>query len=148
MKKVDDILKEMNPKSLYQYSEPFMNKPSFTQDDYQLVNELFKTIIGFFPAFKQAWPADAEFEQAKREWMKAFKQVGLNDMDDIKRGVDKFRILANPFVPSPGQFIEMCKKEVSLVPPMYQGLPIMKAQVEIQKAEVAKMKALLGIKNN
>jgi hypothetical protein len=109
MKKIEDILSEMNPKSLYEYSPPFA-QPKFTEMDYKIVNKLFLTFTSIFPAFKQAWPTESEFEGAKREWMKAFKQVELTDLELIKIGVGRFRLLATPFVPSPGQFIEMCKQ--------------------------------------
>lgn len=108
LKPINEILKEMNPKGLYEYMPPF-GQPIFTERDYRIVNKLFVTFQHIFPAFRHSWPTDAEFEGAKREWMKAFKQADLTDIELIKRGVDKFRILPNPFVPSPGQFIEMCK---------------------------------------
>lgn len=110
MKKIDEILDEMNSKSLYKYSPPFIDSnPTFTETDYKIINKLFVTFQSIFPAFRQSWPTEHEFEKAKREWMKAFKQVGLEDLTKIKIGVAKFRTNASPFVPSPGQFIAMCK---------------------------------------
>jgi Replication protein P len=92
----------------FKYRPPFMNKEEFSEQDYALVNELFKTLIRIFPAFKQAWPTTEEFEGAKREWMKAFKLAKVIDSVAIQRGVDKYRLASTPFVPSPGQFIAMC----------------------------------------
>lgn len=108
MKSIDEILDEMNPRTLYDYVPPF-DQPKFTERDYRIVNKLFVTFQHIFPAFKHSWPTESEFEGAKREWMKAFKQANLTDVELIKIGVDKFRLMPNPFVPSPGQFIEMCK---------------------------------------
>lgn len=121
MKKIDDILAELNKHHIYDYVPPFANpNPLFTERDYRIVNKLFVTFQHIFPAFRHSWPTESEFEGAKREWMKAFKQADLTDIELIKIGVDKFRLLANPFVPSPGQFIEMCKlsaEDIGLKPP-------------------------------
>lgn len=131
----------------YNYREPFMDpNPKFTEEDYKIVNKLFLTFQSIFPAFKQAWPTETEFENAKREWMKAFKQVGLKDIEIIKMGVAKFRLLETPFVPSPGQFIAMCKPEVSMIPPMYTALPSPTVCLEKQINEMNKIKELLGVK--
>ena len=111
MKPIDEInngvvvdLKTNN----FKYRPPFMYKDEFSEQDYHLVNELFKTLIRIFPAFKQAWPTSDEFEGAKREWMKAFKLAKLTESASIQRGIDKYRLSPTPFVPSPGQFIAMC----------------------------------------
>ena len=85
-----------------------------------------------------------EFENAKREWMKAFRQVGLNDIESIKRGVDAFRVLETPFVPSPGQFIAMCKKEISLVPDFYIAIESQPASKEVREREMTKIMEMLG----
>jgi len=74
-----------------------------------IINMLFRTLTSIFPAFKQAWPSEPDFEDAKKEWLKAFIQAGITDINQIKNGVNAFRLMANPFVPSPGQFIALCK---------------------------------------
>lgn len=110
MKPINDILNEMNSKRLHGYNEPFADpNPVFTEFDVKLVNKLFVSFQAIFPAFKQAWPTESEFDNAKREWMKAFKQANITEVESIKRGLDKFRLLSSPFVPSPGQFLDMCK---------------------------------------
>ena len=111
MNKINSILDEMNTGSRNEFIPPFVSPNSkFTELDYRIVNKLFKTFQSIFPAFKQAWPTDSEFENAKREWMKAFKLANLQDIEAIKRGVNSYRLAPTPFVPSPGQFIELCKK--------------------------------------
>lgn len=77
----------------------------------EIVNKLFLTMQAIFPAFQKAWPTEKEFEMAKVQWVKAFIESNLKDIEDIKRGIANYRKLATPFVPSPGQFIQMCKKE-------------------------------------
>ena len=99
-----------------------------TQEVTEFIHWLFDEIQAILPAFKQAWPSEQEFEQAKREWVKALNQVGLTEIEAIKRGVARFRVLPTPFVPSPGQFIEMCLQNDDL------GLPsIHEAWQEVKK---------------
>lgn len=107
MEKIGNIINKMVVNDELKYREPF--KKVDDQLTAKIVNKLFLTFQSIFPAFKQAWPTDVEFEQAKLEWVKAFSQVGLHDLDAIKCGVEKFRVMPNPFVPSPGQFIDMCR---------------------------------------
>ncbi len=131
----------------YNYREPFVDPaPKFTEEDYKVVNELFAVFRSIFPAFRQAWPTDEDFERSKREWIKAFKLSNLNSLETIKLGVDKYRLLENPFVPSPGQFIAMCKEEKSEVPAFYIPLPKPEVSVEKQKAEMQKIMESLGKK--
>lgn len=77
-------------------------------DTARIVNELFKTLTAIFPAFKNAWPDNETFSQAKAEWVKAFEEVNLHQIEKIKLGVKRYRLLAKPFAPSPGEFISMC----------------------------------------
>ncbi len=131
----------------YNYRDPFIDPYSqFTETDYKLVNELFAVFQSIFPAFKQSWPTESDFERSKREWIKAFKLANLTNLDSIKMGVDKYRLLVTPFVPSPGQFISMCKPENSMVPPIYKALPPANADTNKQKNEIDKMSSILGIK--
>lgn len=110
MKKIDAVVVDINLKKPFTYRPPFNieEEPKFTENDYKVVNKLFLTFQSIFPAFKQAWPTESDFEAAKREWMKAFRIAGLTDLEKIKYGVNKYRLLPNPFAPSPGQFIAMC----------------------------------------
>ncbi len=74
-----------------------------------IINMLFRTLTSIFPAFRQAWPSEPDFQDAKKEWLKAFIQADITDVYQIKEGVNAFRLMQNPFVPSPGQFIALCK---------------------------------------
>ncbi len=112
MKKISEVTDKLisDPRSDFNYQTPFAIPEDATTAN--VINELFRIIVANFPAFKQAWPTEAEYEFAKKEWIKAFNQVGLRDIEDIQRGIDKFRLLETPFVPSPGQFLALCKKEI------------------------------------
>lgn len=112
MKPIDEIANkvviDIKTANKFKYRPPFGYDEEFTEQNYKIVNKLFKTFIIIFPAFRQSWSTQNDFEAAKREWMKAFKLANLTDVEKIKRGVDKYRLLPIPFVPSPGQFIAMC----------------------------------------
>lgn len=73
-----------------------------------VVNALFEKLTFINPAFKQAWPTQREFEGAKVEWTLAFIQKGITSLDQIRRGLESYRLNPSPFVPSPGQFLELC----------------------------------------
>lgn len=111
MKKIDAIVIDINLKKPFQYRPPFYSPEelTFTEYDYNVVNKLFKTFTHIFPAFRHAWSTQDDFEAAKREYMKAFKQAKLVDLEKIKFGVSQYRMLPNPFVPSAAQFIAMCE---------------------------------------
>lgn len=74
-----------------------------------VINQLFEKLTVIMPAFKQAWPNEGDFELAKKEWMIAFKSAGITSIERVRQGIDHFRLLPKPFVPSPGEFISMCK---------------------------------------
>jgi len=90
------------------YRPPF----AYPEDDLtaKIVNKLFLTFQGMYPTFKQAWPTETEINQAKLEWIKALVQTGHNNIDDVKRGVAALRLTNSAFVPSVGQFLDLCKK--------------------------------------
>jgi hypothetical protein len=75
----------------------------------KIVNELFETLVAINPAFKQAWPSEREFKATKLQWMIAFEEADIRSFEELRKGVKAIRARANPFIPSPGEFIAMCK---------------------------------------
>ncbi len=140
MKNISDIFKNIEISS---QKTPEIN---FSEKDAEIINNLFFSLQGIFPAFRQAWGSDALFEKAKTEWIKAFALAGINSIEKINVGLNKCRLLKTPWIPTPGQFIGMCMPEVSLVPPIYIGLPKPIVTPEIQNSEMLKMRQQLGIK--
>lgn len=112
MKSIEEIANkvvvDIKTANKFKYRPPFGYEEEFTEQNYKIVNKLFKTFITIFPAFRQAWSTQSDFDAAKREWMKAFKAANLSDVEKIKIGVNRYRLAPTPFVPSPGQFIAMC----------------------------------------
>lgn len=86
----------------------------------KIINYLFEQLSVIKPAFKQAWPTDKEFQSAKYQWIRAFMDAGLRDINRIKKGMETYRLKPTAFIPSPGEFIDMCKIEPSDVgaPPL------------------------------
>jgi hypothetical protein len=109
MKKIGDIV---NLGDFKQRQIQDDNERPFTIEDVQFIHKLFDMLSAIFPAFRAAWPTQTIFDNAKIEWMKAFRQAGITSSGAIERGLNRFRLLASPFVPSPGQFIAMCEPSI------------------------------------
>jgi hypothetical protein len=80
-----------------------------------VVNLLFKELQAIFPAWKQAWPDDETLKAAKRSWIKAFMAQGIQRIEQIRYGIENCRALRNPFAPSVGEFIAMCRPTPELL---------------------------------
>lgn len=101
-----------------------------TEQMEEFINWLFFEIQSILPAFKQAWPTKGEYDGAKRNWILALCESNLKTMNQIKSGLKKLRAQNSPFVPTCGQFIELCKSSAQEL-----GLPMIeKAYTEACKA--------------
>lgn len=74
-----------------------------------VVNALFKELQAIFPAWKQAWPDDESLKAAKRSWIKAFLAAGINQLEQIRYGLQNCRQIGGDFAPSVGKFIKWCQ---------------------------------------
>lgn len=75
----------------------------------EVVNALFKELKAIFPAWRQAWPDDETLDAAKRSWIKAFIAEGINQIEQIRYGIQNCRNLGGDFAPSVGKFIKWCQ---------------------------------------
>lgn len=84
-----------------------------------VVNSLFRELQAIFPAWKQAWPTDEALNSAKRSWTKAFMVEGISQIEQIRFGVERCRMLGTDFMPSVGKFIKLCQPtpEMLGIPP-------------------------------
>lgn len=80
-----------------------------TEEVERFIDWLFDDLQSILPAFKQAWPSQPDYEKSKRSWALAFTESNLKSFDQIKIGLRMLRSSTNPFVPTAGQFIGMCK---------------------------------------
>jgi len=85
----------------------------------EVVNALFKELQAIFPAWKQAWPNDEALNSAKRSWTKAFIVAGINQIEQIRFGIERSRALGTDFIPSVGKFVSLCQPtpEMLGIPP-------------------------------
>jgi len=84
-----------------------MSQPS--RESAEVINWLFKELRSNFTAFKQAWPDQESYTQAKKTWLKAFVLSGINRIEQLQHGLNKCYLMEKPFVPTPGEFIAWCK---------------------------------------
>jgi hypothetical protein len=73
-----------------------------------IVEKIFRQLQAIFPAWRQAWPDEASKNTAMRSWTKGFIDAGLNDIDQVRYGIEECRRSGSPFAPSIGQFIGWC----------------------------------------
>lgn len=90
-----------------------------SEETANIVNLLFREMQSIFPAFKQAWPTQSEFNRAKKNWVKAFISVELNTVEQLRFGLKQCRLSGSHFAPSVGEFIEWCSpkpEDIGLLP--------------------------------
>lgn len=75
----------------------------------EVVNKLFRELMAIFPAWRQAWPDDETLAAAKRTWIKAFVVAEINQIEQIRFGIERCRSLGTDFMPSVGKFIKLCQ---------------------------------------
>lgn len=109
MKNVKDLVgkasRELSSTTGGQPPEP----PVIDERTIRIVNALFRELMSIYPAWKQAWPDDAAVDAAKKTWIKSFLENQIGTMEQIRLGVQACRRSAEPWIPSAGQFIDMCK---------------------------------------
>lgn len=97
----------------------------------RIINKLFLTFEGIFPAFKTNYGTDAAYDNAKREWMKAFIAKKINDIEKIKIVCSECRKMESPFMLSIGKFISIYKS-IGAYDKKYPMLDM--KMIEVQKA--------------
>lgn len=76
----------------------------------RLVDALFNNLKQVFPAsVSTAWRNPNDEAAAKRQWIAAFAENGINSKQQLSSGMREARASGSPFLPSPGQFIEWCR---------------------------------------
>ena len=101
-----DLLKSANNLPPVQ---PSMTPRSIDDGTIQVVNELFRELQGTFSAWRQAWPDQAAVDAAKRAYIKAFMESGINTLEQVGWGMQRARASASPWVPAPGEFVAWCQ---------------------------------------
>lgn len=73
-----------------------------------VVEDLFERLKPHFPAWRQAWPTEADINAAKREWLAEFMRAGIRSIEQIQAGLRQAARDRNPFAPAPGTFVDWC----------------------------------------
>lgn len=146
MKTIEQIISNLDITKDHTINDSPSELDIFTR---KIINKLFLTFEGIFPAFEKNYGSKIGYDNAKREWLKAFIQEGINDLDKIKIVCEECRKIENPFLLSIGKFISMYKN-IGVYEKKYpmlnteRLLECQKAQPEIVKNELGKIKSLLS----
>lgn len=80
-----------------------------TQQVAQIINGLFVQLVAAFPA-SLVNRSQEDVNEIRRQWVLAFKENGINTMEQVDAGMRMVRRQERPFLPSPGQFIKWCRE--------------------------------------
>ncbi len=85
-----------------------------------VINGLFRDLRTICSAWRQAWPDMATYKAAKKQWLMAFCEAGINRPEQLQFGLMRARQLSKDFIPSPGTFIEWCQPSPEMLgfPPL------------------------------
>jgi len=80
-----------------------------TQQVAQIINGLFTQLIAAFPA-SLVNRSQEDLNEIRRQWVLAFKENGIDTMEQVNAGMRMVRRQERPFLPSPGQFVKWCRE--------------------------------------
>ncbi|EUC94970.1 replication protein P [Providencia alcalifaciens] len=89
---------------------PPQQKQAVKQQVAQVFNELFRQLKATFPAAIATFKEQSDLDEFKRQWTIAFIENGIRTLEQINIGMKIARQQTNPFLPSPGQFVQWCKQ--------------------------------------
>ncbi|EJD6367704.1 DNA replication protein [Providencia rettgeri] len=89
---------------------PPQQKQAVKQQVAQVFNELFRQLKATFPAAIANFKEQSDLDEFKRQWTIAFIENGIRTLEQINIGMKIARKQTNPFLPSPGQFVQWCKQ--------------------------------------
>jgi hypothetical protein len=89
--------------------------PNYSNLTIELINELFQLFFGVFPSTFSILKNIEDINNAKYFWAKGLFTIGKIDekgdidLEFIQRGVNKIYKLNQTFMPSLGEFINLCE---------------------------------------
>ncbi|NKI74183.1 DNA replication protein [Dickeya sp. CFBP 2040] len=115
MKSIQSIQRHVgnrNSAALAAMAAPQQNPICFEPDANvrQLFNSLFRQLRVIFPAVNAHIKTQAELDELRQQWTRAFAENGINTPVLIQVGLQRARLSETPFLPSPGQFIAWCRE--------------------------------------
>lgn len=84
------------------------NAVSIPEGAVAAVNQLFIQLRAIFPAWKQSFPDEASYREAKRIWLETLVNAGVISFAQLQVGIEKAKQARSPFFPSVGEFVSWC----------------------------------------
>lgn len=75
------------------------------------MNIVLNELRAIFPAWRNAIKNQAEFDNVRKVWTKAFLENGIVDMATVEKGLSEARECNSDFFPSVGKFISWCRSD-------------------------------------
>mgnify|MGYP000972960128 FL=1 len=88
-----------------------VKKSNIPDNAVRLIDRMFIRLKSIFPAWKQAFASEAEYNETKQVWLEELFKAGVVNPQSLKRGLDLAAKSESPFFPSVGQFITWCEFE-------------------------------------
>jgi len=88
-----------------------IKKSNIPDNAVRLIDRMFIRLKSIFPAWKQAFASEAEYNETKQVWFEELFKAGVVNPQSLKRGLDLAAKSESPFFPSVGQFIAWCEFE-------------------------------------
>lgn len=110
MRNVVTAIQNRDGQSLQQMYAADKPKQQVPEQAAQIFNELFRQLKAAFPALMTSIKDQSDLNELRRQWVLAFIENGITNMDQVDAGMKIARQQATPFLPSPGQFIAWCKQ--------------------------------------
>ena len=88
-----------------------VKKSNIPDNAVRLIDRMFIRLKSIFPAWKQAFASEAEYNETKQVWLEELFKAGVVNPQSLKRGLDLAAKSESPFFPSVGQFIAWCEFE-------------------------------------
>nr|DAK93582.1 MAG TPA: replication protein P [Caudoviricetes sp.] len=88
-----------------------VKKSNIPDNSVRLIDRMFIRLKSIFPAWKQAFASEAEYNETKQVWLEELFKAGVVNPQSLKRGLDLAAKSESPFFPSVGQFIAWCEFE-------------------------------------
>lgn len=85
-----------------------VKKSNIPDNSVRLIDRMFIRLKSIFPAWKQAFASEAEYNETKQVWLEELFKAGIVNPQSLKRGLDLAAKSESPFFPSVGQFIAWC----------------------------------------
>ena len=120
--------------------------PTVSERDAKLINWIFDRMLVICPGYKNAVDGDPDAwaGRYKRELVSAMVEANVTRDDQVNQGLKVLRSTTNPFMPSVGQFVAMCRPpEVKAAHRPYKALPVQRSDPETAASAIQGLRRAL-----